>query len=86
MSDAGLIEKLRAVLSDVAPDLDMATVADDADLRNDVGLDSMDFLNFVIGVSKRLGVAIPEADYRKVATLDACARYLGEHGLRSAPA
>jgi acyl carrier protein len=82
MSDADLIERLRVVLSDVAPDLDVATIGVDADLRNDVGLDSMDFLNFVIGVSKRLGVAIPEADYRDVATLETCARYIVAHGGR----
>lgn len=75
-----LIDRLRAMLGEVAPDLDLATVAPDADLRNDLGLDSMDFLNFVIAVGKRLKVAIPEADYRKVATLDKCARYIREHG------
>ena len=82
MNDADLINVLRAVLGDVAPDLDATTVAADADLRNDLGLDSMDFLNFVIGVSNRLGVAVPEADYREVATLDKCARYLRRHGLK----
>ncbi len=85
MSDA-LIDQLRVVLGDVAPDLDVATVAPDADLRNDIGLDSMDFLNFVIAVGKQLKVAIPEADYRKVATLDKCARYIHEHGVIAAPA
>lgn len=86
MSAADLIDQLRAILGDVAPDLDMATVAVDADLRNDVGLDSMDFLNFVIGVSKRLKVEIPEADYRQVATLETCARYVREHSVSQAPA
>ncbi len=85
MSDA-LIDRLRAVLGEVAPDLDVATVAPDADLRNDIGLDSMDFLNFVIAVGKQLRVAIPEADYRKVVTLDKCARYVREHAVTAAPA
>lgn len=80
MSTAELIEKLRSVLSDVAPDLDVMAIAVDADLRNDIGLDSMDFLNFAIGISKRLGVSIPEADYRNVATLETCAQYIGAHG------
>lgn len=78
MSDDDLVSRLRAVLAGVAPDLDVSTVAGDADLRNDIGLDSMDFLNFVIGVSKELKVDIPEADYRKVATLEHCARYVGD--------
>jgi acyl carrier protein len=76
MTDDGLIGRLRHVLSDVAPELDIAAIPDDADLRNDVGIDSMDFLNFVIGISKQLSVAIPEADYGKVATLAQCADYV----------
>ena len=36
----------------------------------------MDFLNFVIAISKQLGVAIPEADYGKVATLGKCSAYV----------
>ena len=76
MSDEDLIDRLRRILGDVAPDLDIATVAIDADLRNDIGLDSMDFLNFVIAISKQLGVAIPEADYGKVATLGKCSAYV----------
>lgn len=76
MNDADLTAKLRHILSDVAPDLDVATIAVDADLRNDIGLDSMDFLNFVIAISKQLGVAIPEADYGKVTTLAKCAAYV----------
>ena len=76
MSEVKLTDRLRAILSDVAPDLDVATIGEDEDLRNDVGLDSMDFLNFMIGVSKQLAVAIPEADYGKVASLAKCARYI----------
>ncbi len=86
MSDADLMAQLRGVLGDVAPDLDVASVGVDEDLRNDLGLDSMDFLNFVIGVSKKLKVEIPEADYREVATLSKCAAYLRAHGLKPAPA
>ena len=76
MSDADTAAQLRSILADVAPDLDVATVAVDADLRNDLGLDSMDFLNFVIGANKRFGVAVPEADYGKVTTLSKFTRYI----------
>ena len=81
MTDSVLIGRLRHILSDVAPELDGVASPDDADLRNDVGIDSMDFLNFVIAISKQLSVSIPEADYGKVATLAKCADYVG----RSAP-
>ena len=76
MSDEALIERLRRILADVAPELDVASVPDDADLRNDVGIDSMDFLNFVIAISKQLSVGIPEADYGRVTTLAKCADYI----------
>jgi acyl carrier protein len=77
MTDSGIIGRLRQLLSDVAPELDVAAIADDADLRNDIGIDSMDFLNFVIAISKQLAVAIPEADYGKVTTLARCGDYIG---------
>jgi acyl carrier protein len=76
MNDAEIIERLRTILGDIAPDLDLTSVAADADLRNDIGLDSMDFLNFVIAAHKQLGVTVPEADYSKVTSLSKFARYI----------
>ena len=76
MSEAEIIERLRRILGDVAPDLDLATVAPDVDLRNDIGLDSMDFLNFVIAAHKELGVNVPEADYGKIPSLAKFAHYI----------
>jgi acyl carrier protein len=87
MSAPVSIDRLREILEAVAPDLDVSTIGVDEDLRNDIGLDSMDFLNFMIGISKQLGVAIPEADYGKVTTLAKCAGYIeGQGGLKRAPA
>jgi acyl carrier protein len=63
-------------LGNVAPELDPASLDPRQDLRNQLDLDSMDFLNFVVGLHKAFGVDIPEADYRKLATLDACVAYL----------
>jgi len=64
------------VLSDVAPELEAESLDPHAELRSQLDLDSMDFLNFVLGLHKALGVDIPEADYRKLATLDGCLAYL----------
>ena len=50
----------------------------DVGLRDQLDLDSMDFLNFVIAIDERLGVSIPEADYSRLPTLDAFVAYLGE--------
>jgi acyl carrier protein len=80
MSDTAVIARLRGILGDIAPDLDVSTIDAAADLRNDIGLDSMDFLNFVIAVHKELHVDVPEADYGKVASLEKFARYIEATG------
>jgi acyl carrier protein len=45
-------------------------------LRDQLDMDSMDFLNFVIGLHGELNVEIPETDYRELSTLDGCVAYL----------
>ena len=76
MSDAEIIARLRTILGGIAPDLDVATIGPHDDLRNDTGLDSMDFLNFVIAAHEQLGVDVPEADYGKITSLAKFARYI----------
>lgn len=76
MTDTDVIARLRSILADIAPDLDVSTIDAAADLRNDIGLDSMDFLNFVIAVHKDLRVDVPEADYGKVASLEKLESYI----------
>jgi len=63
-------------LGEVAPEVDPATVDAGLDLREEVDLDSMDFLNFVTALSEATGVEIRERDYPELATLDGCAAYL----------
>ncbi len=65
-----------ASLAVIAPEADFENLPPDADLRDELDLDSMDFLNFVIGIHDRTGVEVPERDYPKLLTLDACVRYL----------
>lgn len=64
------------ILGGLAPEVDLSAVRPDADLREELDIDSMDFLNFVIRVDQRLGVSIPESDYPRVRTLSACVEYL----------
>jgi acyl carrier protein len=66
---------LRA-LGDVAPEADLAALKPDVPLREQLDLDSMDVLNVVVALHDALGVDIPEADYARLATLDACVEYL----------
>ena len=67
-----------ADLTDVAPDLDPVTIGDDDHLQDDLGLDSMDFLNLVSALHKRFGLPIPEADYPRLATPAKAVAYLDE--------
>ena len=68
--------RVLAALAAVVPELDPDELRPDRPLRDDLDIDSMDFLNFTIGLHKAFGVEIPEQDYRKLATLDACVDYV----------
>jgi acyl carrier protein len=64
------------VLGGIAPEADLSSVGDGEDLREALDLDSMDFLNFVIGLAQRTGRSIPESDYPKLFTLRGLVTYL----------
>lgn len=66
---------VRALLG-VAPEAQASALRSDQDLREQLEIDSFDFLNFVIALDKGLSVAIPEADYQRLGTIDACVEYL----------
>ena len=68
-----------AVLGSIAPEADLSELEPDVEFRDQLDIDSMDFLNFAIGLEERTGVAIPEDDYALVATLEDCTAYLVEH-------
>jgi len=63
-------------LAEVAPEIDTSAVDPKIELREQFDLDSMDMLNFVIGLHGRLGIDIPEADYPQLDTLEGAIRYL----------
>lgn len=64
------------VLAGIAPEADLAAVGDDEDLREALDLDSMDFMNFVVGLSERGGRNIPEAATPGLRTLRGMVQYL----------
>jgi acyl carrier protein len=76
MDDAELRATVVTLLRRIAPELDPATLQGALALRDQVDLDSMDFLNFLVSVAQRLHVDIPEADYGELRTLDDIVRYL----------
>lgn len=65
-----------ATLTGIAPEVEADELRDDKPLRNQVDLDSMDWLNFLLGLHERLAVDIPEADYAKLVTLADILAYL----------
>jgi acyl carrier protein len=84
MDPPQLREAVLATLSRIAPEIVPGEIVSSAPLRDQVDLDSMDWLNFLVALHGRLGVDVPEADYRKLVTLDDLVGYLGAR-LRTAP-
>lgn len=64
------------IIGDIAPDEDLTHLKPDLRLRDQLQLDSMDFLDIVMELRKRHGIEVPEADYGQLASLDSCADYL----------
>jgi acyl carrier protein len=64
------------IIADIAPDEDLGNIKADVRLRDQLQLDSMDFLDIVMELRKRHGIEVPEADYIHLASLDSCAEYL----------
>lgn len=72
--------EILSVLTSIAPEVDPDDIHDEVLLRDQVDLDSMDWLNFLLGIHKRLQVDIPETDYASLRTLADVVRYVEEHG------
>ena len=65
-----------ATLLSIAPEVEADALRGDRPLRSQVDLDSMDWLNFLLGLHEKLQVEIPEADYARLVTLDDVVAYL----------
>lgn len=76
MTPQALRAAFLADLTSVAPEIIAADVRDTDHLQDDLGLDSMDFLNLVAALHRRFGLPIPEADYPQLATPAQAVRYL----------
>jgi acyl carrier protein len=76
MNDAELRQVILRVLGEIAPEADPERIDPKTSLRDQLDIDSMDFLNFVIALHEALDVDIPEVDYPKLSSLDGAADYL----------
>jgi acyl carrier protein len=76
VNDAELISQVVAIIRTVAPEVEEGELVASQPLREQVDLDSMDWLRVIIGVHEKLKVDIPEADYGKLRSLADWAAYL----------
>ena len=76
MTPAEIREEILDILSDIAPDEDLSTLVDDKPFREQLELDSMDFLDIVMELRKRHRIQVPEADYQHLASLASTVAYL----------
>ena len=65
-----------AAIQAVAPEVEESELRADRPLRDQVDLDSMDWLNVIVGFHERFGIDIPEVDYAKLTTLETIAAYI----------
>jgi acyl carrier protein len=76
MSAIDIRQVIQEELNNIAPEADIASVDPAADLREAIDIDSMDVLNFIIAIHRRLGIDIPEIDYPKLVTLNGAFAYI----------
>ena len=76
MTPAEIREQIISILEDIAPDEDLTSLQDDVPFRQQIELDSMDFLDIVMELRKRHRVQIPEADYGQLASMASTVKYL----------
>lgn len=72
-----------SVLTTIAPEIDADEIRDDVALRSQVDLDSMDWLNFLRGIHRRLHVDIPESEYGSLHTLADVVHYVDSNASKS---
>ncbi len=67
------------IIREINDEDDLDNIADDQPLRDQIDLDSMDFLDIVMELRKRYQVQVPEEDYGELATMESCVNYLEPH-------
>jgi acyl carrier protein len=68
-----------AAIGKIAPDVDVDTLPDDVDFREEAELDSIDFLGVLNTVRDTTGIEVPETDYPQIITIAGFAEYLAAH-------
>ena len=76
MTHEDIVQAVKDIIRTIAPDEEVGDLNLTDPLRDQIELDSMDFLDIVMELRKRYGVQVPEEDYKELASLDGCANYL----------
>ena len=76
MTNEEIVIAIKDIITTIAPDEDLSALELDVRLRDQIELDSMDFLDIVMELRKRYSVQVPEEDYMELATLQGCVDYL----------
>ena len=76
MNETEIKTRVIAIIKSIAPEIEEGELRADRPLRDQIDLDSMDWLNVLVSVNEKLHVDIPEADYGKLVTLDNLVAYL----------
>ncbi|MBQ3351605.1 MAG: acyl carrier protein [Thermoguttaceae bacterium] len=76
MTPAEIREAVLNILEDITPDEDLTQLKDDVPFREQLELDSMDFLDIVMELRKRYRIQIPEDEYKNLVTMDSTVKYL----------
>ena len=78
MNEQEIRDRVIKTLGGIVPEFDPGSLKQAKSLRDQLDIDSMDFLNFLIALHQEFGVDVPEADAGKLATIDACVSYLAQ--------
>lgn len=70
-------QKVLDIIADIALDDDVTTIKDEVALRDQLELDSMDFLDIVMELKKRHKIEVPQEDYPRLVSMASCVEYLG---------
>ncbi len=71
-----LRQKIIDIIAEIAVDEDLSNIDDNVRLRDQLDLDSMDFLDIVMELKKKYKIEVPTEDYPKLATMKSCIEYL----------
>ena len=76
MDNTQVRQAVLEIIADVALDEDVSSIQDDVALRDQLDLDSMDFLDIVMELKKRHKIEVPQEDYPKLNSMSSCVEYL----------